>query len=545
MKIFTFLCILTANTISAEPPRLTIILIVDQFSHNLMQKVKPYLRHGLLDIIEKGINYTNAYLPHAVPTTGTGHTGLNTGTYAVDHGIIGNKWPKSDGTFIYCDDDSVENAAVFSPTGTYNYGKSPHFIMVDGISDQFVLHSQPENPHYTFALSIKSRSAICAAGKLGKAVWFDNKTGLFTSSKAYFKQLPAWVKEFNDEKEIDSLDSVFWKLAKPRVKRAYKFTLQDYRFVESKTGMIGKKIAIEREKNPNNPYHLFLKTPHANKLLLDLAQSCITEYVNKRNGGHLLLWISLSALDKVGHKYGPESKEVIDAIYHLDKQLERFIRFAHKTAGKQETLFVITTDHGIAPIPERINEKGIPAFRIKINDFFEQANNYFKEKYDIDDAIKAFNDVQLYLNKEPFSSFGKRKYKRIINNFISFLEKQPGIKRAWTNKKLKRATFKQNDIEYYFKKQHYPGRSGSIFIQVEPYTQITKYSTGTNHEAPYEYNTHVPLILYQHSEIELKMVRDKVWTLQLANTLAEILQIPKPTSSTFEILPHVFGSPAL
>ena len=78
--------ITTSNTIrsfNSHPPRLTIIIVVDQFSYNyIFNKLNQHFKFGLRYLLDEGVNYTNAYMPHGRPSTATGHAGLNTGTYA-------------------------------------------------------------------------------------------------------------------------------------------------------------------------------------------------------------------------------------------------------------------------------------------------------------------------------------------------------------------------------------------------------------------------------------------------------------------------------
>ena len=129
-------------------PKLTVILVIDQFAHHILKKIEPHLKGGIAWLLNKGTVYTNAYFPHAVPRTSVGHVALNTGTYAKDHGIVNNAWFDNNNNKIACDDDATECAAVLAPDGFYPYGKSACKIKVDGISDQFVQQSQPEHKQY-------------------------------------------------------------------------------------------------------------------------------------------------------------------------------------------------------------------------------------------------------------------------------------------------------------------------------------------------------------------------------------------------------------
>ncbi|HEV2600878.1 MAG TPA: hypothetical protein VGT41_01140 [Candidatus Babeliales bacterium] len=120
--------------------------------------------------------------------------------------------------------------------------------------------------------------------------------------------------------------------------------------------------------------------------------------------------------------------------------------------------------------------------------------------------------------------------------------KQPGVKQVWYYTELEQACFHENQLESYFKNQFYPGRSGQIIIQTDPYNILTEFKTGASHCTPYEANTHVPLIIYQKGVYEKQAVNEKVSTTQLANTVAHILNISKPSASTAQLLPGITRS---
>ena len=526
---------------SHNAPKLTIIFVVDQLAQHYFTKLQSHFRGGLKYLLENGVVYTNAHHPHGKPATATGHAVLNTGTYANDHGLTNNKWIDKLGNDVRCDDDDAKNAAVFSPDGTYKYGKSPHYIMVDGISEQFVLQSQPGSTHHVFSLSLKSRAAIATANKLGKAIWFDNQSGFFTSSKAYFDQLPNWLIQFNTEKKINTLKYVQWKKAYPRNRRAYNFYHTDnYQYTRSNHSFLNMKLPIDITTDPEgkDPYHFFVKTPHANQLLFDLAKHCIKTHISRKSDDRLLLWLCLSSLDKLGHQFGPEAMESIDMIYHLDKQIKRFLTYAFRAAGKNNTLMVLTSDHGISPIVELLHEQGMTsARRVNPTELLERINKSIEEKHDIPNLILGFKHPSFYLNMSLLKTFSDKKQQDIMQDLKTFLMLEPTIKHAWTYDELYHAQFETHSLENHFKKQLYPERSGQIIVQTHPYNIITKWKYGSTHKTPYACDTHVPLIVFQPGKFDPQRIQKRVWTTQLANTLADMLQVPQPSSSTADVLP--------
>ncbi len=534
------------------PPQLTVVMVIDQFAYHYIEKLRNNFNYGFKFLLERSIFYSNAHHPHGGTTTATGHTALNTGTLAKDHGIIQNKWYEGT-TKVRMDDDNTIESQVFNAHDFQPYGKSAKRIMVDGISDQFILNAPKFKPREVFSLSFKSRAAIGMGGKLGKAIWFDKRTNMFTSSKAFFKKLPGWLTNFNNKK-VKKSRYIPWKLAYPAKSKYYKLRQIDhlqknnYQETRYKTTLIGKdltqKLKVQNvdfylNKKQKMDSDLILKTPFANQLLLDLAKTCLDNELNNKN--QLLLWISLSPLDWLGHIYGPQSLEVTDMIYHLDKQILNFIKYLEKKVGKNNFLFILTADHGVESIPEIIQQYGFrEAKRINVLKLIEKMNQLIKEKYEIDDIVLAFFTTQFFLNKEKLNKLDKPTKNAILEDLKTFLKKQPGTKNAWTFKELKNMSFHPFQLEEFYKNQLFPGRSGNIICQPHPYCTFTPYETGTSHRSAYDYNTHIPLFVYQKHRFEKKQITQKVWSPQLPVSLARILEVSKPSASPFQVLPGLF-----
>jgi predicted AlkP superfamily pyrophosphatase or phosphodiesterase len=527
-----------------QKPKLTVLFIVDQLSYRLMPRIKPYVKHGLKTFLYDGLRYANAYFPHGMPATATGHAALSTGAFARDHGYIGNRWVDREGNHFYCDTDSAENAAVFNPDGgLYDYGRSAKQLMVDGISDQFMLYKDTEEPHVAYSLSIKGRAAIATASKLGKAVWLDQETGKFTSSKAYFNELPQWLQVFNQTNNINNHPFYTWHLALPYNQAAYRFADPNtYQYTHSMSPLIQRRFPVAM-KNPGGykgdvPYAVFLQTPHGDKLLLDLARACVEANMNEQDNTHMLLWVCLSSFDKLGHDYGPDSKEAYDMLYHLDKHLGEFMTDMQAKFGEQRVLFGLSADHGVVSIVELVNSMGYnSARRFYTPDIVKKMNVLIKKKYGVKKVVSSFKSPQFYLDHTKLDQLDDDIQKAITNDLVAFLRKQPEIKHVWTFDELQNSCFESDQPENFLKEQLYRGRSGEITIQTHPFALVTKWRKGTDHRSPYEFNLHVPLMFYYPGTIQARTVEQKVWITQVANTLAFLLQVSKPSASIAPVLP--------
>ncbi len=521
------------------PPRLTVVIVVDALPYASFLKLHGYFQGGLRKLLEKGIVYTHAYWPHGICETATGHTALNTGMFAKDHGVISNSWPMDGQCKVDVDFDSSPNAAVFSPDGFYDFGLSPHRIMIDGVSDTLMLRSEPNSRNQMFAISLKSRAAICCANKLGKAIWFDEKAGRLTSSKAYYDKLPDWLVKFNEKENVAGLKSVRWDLCYPHCPEMYDFDFIDnYQFCKLGSTIIGKAIAIDHSQE--FPYETFEKMPTSNKYLLDAGLACIDANLSCGCCDHMLLVISLSQFDKIVHSVGTNAKETIDSLYHIDRQLNWFMHNVYKRAWKHSVLFVLTADHGESPIPELVQEKGYKdAIRIPISELHKKVKDVIHKKLNKEMKV-CIKDNTVFLPE--INSLEKDKRDQLLQDIKKELLQTPGIKNIWTNDELDHLVFQPNSIEYCIQQQRFPGRSGQLFIQVYPYSMISKYPEGTSHEVPCELNMHVPLIIYRKGVAEKKTVNTEVEMLQVAPTLAQLLDIPKPSLCRFSILPGIFAS---
>ncbi len=531
----------------SDGPRLVVVLVIDQLSYRMLQKISPHLTGGLRDLLHKGIVYTNAHQPHGVTCTATGHVVLNTGVYPKDHGIVNNQWLGPNGIYLDADDDLSAHAAVIGINQhVYQYGKSPINIMIDGISDQFVLENSLCAPHHCFALSLKSRSAIMCAGKKGKALWFDSRTGRFTSSKYYYEQLPVWLERFNNDQAIDKLESVEWQKAKPLCEAAAYalFDSQESCLAQiSENRLLGATITIKKDTDSNDtsyPYDHYCVTPHAQALLFEAGKACLQTHLSKKNRDRMLLWLSFSGLDIIGHEYGQFNEACVDLMYHFDQQLRCFMRFIHHLIGHKDCMFILVADHGMGSHRVDMQAESCAQEAVPVTEFLRELNSFIEKKYSINDFIYSYLDMQLYFNRSVINTIDTHVLKNIIDDLKQYIAAKPFIKKVLSGTDLITTVYDPHTIEWNIKQHYYPGRSGDLFILPHPYHEITPYLLGSGHVEPYTYNSHVPLILYRHNHHELKKIHERVYTTQLANSIAHICYIPQPSGSTEPLLPGLY-----
>lgn len=489
LRISLYLSIVAGHFwgVLAVAPQLTLVIVVDQFAYHEMIKHQESFKGGIKYLLDNGIVYENAYVPHALPKTGPGHASLATGALPRDHGIVNNGWfDEKSQHFMRCEEHPLSLAHSVLPVGL-----SAGNLITDTLSDQLIMNSTDRNGFIVYGVSQKTAPAIFMSGFLGKAVWLDRQTKTITSSAAYFKDMPRWMKDWA-------------RLHKVHVRK-------DADPIKSKDALV---VA-------------------ADGLMVDFASELMRRY--QRHPKKLVLWVSLSALDLIGHNAGPESPRVTHCLQELDRLVDVLIKQAYKAVPANNVMIVLAADHGVMPTPELSK---LPwAHRIDLSALDKNIKAFIKNKYGQEKIVAMVDDCSLTFNHKVLDKLNLRTRNDIIEDVKMLLKNTPGMRQVWTFDELAREQFDERDMRMLFKYQLYAGRSGDIIFYVQPYTLMTKYAVGTSHQTPYEYDTHIPLIMYKKGVFEHKKVYDKVFIQQVVPTLAPLLEVSKPASAMMPVLP--------
>ncbi len=514
-----------------EPPQITVVIVLDQCGHYQLNRLKPFFKYGFKELLSQGVVYEHAVHPHGMPGTSAGHSSMSTGTTPRDHGAISNEWIDKTGKTVAYGDDNRITARIFEPQDDgykpSEHGASCHHTMVDGLSDQFVFSTTKQLPRKAFSFSLKMRSAVATAHKLGKAIWFDEESGVFTSSKAYYHHdLPAWLTSFNKHMSAHRKEAS-WPLSRREDDPAYDFPfIRDYEHASRPFPLADTKKT-----------KFYSSSPQSSHDLCTLALSCIEHTLDKQDRTQMLIWLCLSNLDLVGHIYGPDSLDSIDLLYHLDEQIGSFMHNVQALVGSDNVMFILTADHGVEPIPEISAKKGFTqARRILTASLVQSLNKMIEQRYGAKDIVASANASFFYLNKTIFHQLPFDRQQDILNSLKEHLASLPGIKDAWTAQELASMYCEPGDLRQFYKNHLFAGRSADLICQPRPYVQLTKYPAGTSHDTPYSYNTHVPLVFYRKGALSHATVKNRAWIPQMSITIAQLLNLPRPSASTYEAL---------
>ena len=360
----------TAN--AAEKPRLVLQITVDQFRGDLPTRYADRLGEGgLRYLLEEGIHYNNAHHAHANTETIVGHVTLATGAHPAAHGMIGNIWfDRTTGVTTYNIEDpdyrlltegaDVDADTEIDPTqkAATSDGRSPRAILTTTFSDE--LASLTAGKAKIFGVSVKDRGAVSMAGHTGKAFWFSKATNQFVTSSYYYDEYPQWIVDWNAKKLPETYANSAWELLHPI--DTYLFGDRDDQEWESVLGSYGRTFPHDYT-TPENPYFSTFLTisPAGDRITTDLAKTVIAEEGLGDDEITDYLGVSYSATDYIGHFFGPSSLESEDNILQLDRTLADLFAYVDQEIGLENTLIVLSADHGAPEAPGYLKSIGIPA----------------------------------------------------------------------------------------------------------------------------------------------------------------------------------------
>ena len=260
-------------------------------------------------------------------------------------------------------------------------------------------------------------------------------------------------------------------------------------------------------------------SPFSDQYLNALAMTSIDAMKLGRGAGTDFLGISFSALDKVGHDFGPDSHETQDTLIHLDEQLGLLFDKLDRDLGKGSYVVGLTSDHGVAPVPERVKAQGFDAGRINTSAVGKAIDSVLARELGPGtyQTRVIYNDI--YFNEGVYVKLGGNA--KAMAAVIDVVRKTEGVWRVYRKEELSST----DPLTRAPALSHYEGRSGDIKMLGRAYW-ITSSST-TTHGTGHRYDTRVPMMLFGFG-IKKGEYLDQVAPIDLAPTLAFLSGVTLP-----------------
>ncbi|MDB4874497.1 MAG: type phosphodiesterase/nucleotide pyrophosphatase [Gemmatimonadetes bacterium] len=360
----------------SDRPALVVLIAVDQLRGDYLDRFGSQLTGGLARFHDRAAYFPHAWQDHSNTETAPGHATMLSGREPVHTEIISNNRGVPDAT-----------APLIAANGA---GASPRRFNGTTLYDWMLVRDSSAR---VLSVSRKDRGAILPIGRAkGDVYWFAD--GKFTTSRYYADTLPAWVRDFDARIPYDRLANTRWDLLLP----AAQYPEPDSVWAEN--GGADNTFphtlpAADALRSGIQQY------PWMDSLTLAFALDGVrATRVGKRsiesmmpNAMPDLLSISLSTTDAIGHAFGPDSREIHDQVLRVDRWLGQFFASLEQEVPASRIVYVLTGDHGIAPLPELAAARTGRGGRLWLGDIANATEAALEQRYHTEFSIEFDNGL--------------------------------------------------------------------------------------------------------------------------------------------------------
>ena len=264
-------------------------------------------------------------------------------------------------------------------------------------------------------------------------------------------------------------------------------------------------------------------TPFIDDLVVSFALDGVSKLKLGTGPGTDLLAVSLSATDVIGHRFGPDSREMHDQVLRVDRAVGTLLDSLFKLRDSTTITIAFSADHGVGTIPELAPASAQPRpQRVKLAPALSAVRaGMVAAKLDTL-AIDVDGNL-VFIDRNAFKA-AKVNADSTLDALAKLLRDTPGVARVDRFAKLVADTLR-DPVARRWAHQFPPTAQIELIVTLTPLSIF-----GGNvaaHASGYDYDSHVPLIFYGDG-VKPGRVTEFVRTVDLAPTLAAIAGV-KPS----------------
>jgi predicted AlkP superfamily pyrophosphatase or phosphodiesterase len=460
-------------------PGLLVIVVVDQFRADYLERYDGLWKGGIRWLLDRGAVVEGARLLHARSATAPGHATLATGVHPSRHGIIDNQW--TDRT----------TARTTESVDDQEHGKSPRRMRAQSIADVIDIATPASR---IYGIAGKDRGAILTAGhRADGAYWYNDDTGDMVSSRYYREQKPAWLAELNRDDHPRHRFGAPWSNALlPEPTELAALGIETLRFGPLLRPGVGGTLGGASLAPGESYYGAIFDSPVLDELTAKAARRVLAaEGLGQRDALDVLT-LSFSATDRIGHRWGMDSPEVLDTLLRLDLLLGDLFAELEERVGRERLIVAFSSDHGVLPVPEVRAARGEALQRISTASILciQGVDEALDQRWGERDWFRAdasFDEAEL-------EAAGVTR-PQVEAASLEHLRGCPGVVEAYAKSDLlaNPAPVRAEDFRALYSHMAVADLGGDLMVQFAEGLLPTT-STAANHGSPYWYDRAVPMI---------------------------------------------------
>jgi hypothetical protein len=536
--------LLLAGPARASAPKVTVTLVVDQLAGWIADERWPLLPAdgGFARLRREGTWVHAATYDHAVTDTGPGHAAIYTGAPPRESGIWANE---------FIDLDQLDKPSAMRDPSTRLIasdgprdlpGSSLRALRVPTLADQ-LRAAQPNAVIVT--LSLKERAGMFGGGRKPTAsIWFDASVGRFVTSTAFASAFPPWaIKSAGPDTLRKLRDKVWEPLSQAWV--AHAATADDQ---AGESDMPGWGVTFpHRLDTAHDPGRAFRASPFADEVLLTLGLDAVDAL--RTDEAPMLLAISLSSNDYVGHLWGPDSLESWDELRRLDAALAHFFDGLDARVGAGNWAAVLTGDHGVTTLPEAISPKTRPwctqkkpdpwqrpcgpVWRVVPDELQPKLEAAAQRAVGEGRWIAGIADPYVYLTRAARALEGERAAK-LRAAVVDTLKAEPPVAQVLDAQKVPASCPTGDSVDALACRSLVVGAPGDYYVLLKPgsfFDPDYVVGFGTSHGSAYLYDRAVPILARWPGHIPAGRTVPKATIGTFSRTASAILGISPPPAA--------------
>jgi predicted AlkP superfamily pyrophosphatase or phosphodiesterase len=512
---------LAAAQPAATGPRLLVILVIDQMRFDYLDRFAHQWSAGLKRLRDDGAIFEHGYFPYLNTVTCAGHATIATGAFPSTHGVIMNEWwQRSAGRRMTCTDDSGVVSLAYGGGTPDRMGHSGHRLKVPTLADRLRARS-PQSRIVT--VSMKPRSAVMLAGHGGHAVtWFGDANTWATSTAFASRPVPEVARYVTDH-PLERLRGEIWSRVRSDT---------DYIGADESPFEQPRPAWTSRFPHPLAPpgtppvefYNLWERSPYGDDAIGEMATTLIQSLQLGRRDVVDYLGVGFSALDYIGHDFGPDSHEVQDALIRLDRTIGDLFATLDTHVGRDRYVIGVSSDHGVAPIPEAQKAAGIDAGRVVNAAVRKVAEDAMAAAHGPGPHVAHVEYTNVYLTDAARTR--AEADPPSLQPLIAAVSAMDGVLRVFPSRGLDTRRDSRDPVERAAAHSYDPGESGEIVVVLKPNWIGTDTST-TTHGSMNAYDQHVP-VLFLGTPFKPGRYQSPATPADIAPTLASLIALPMP-----------------
>lgn len=501
---------------TADPPKLAVILVVDQMRADYVDRFQENWTGGLKRMVDEGAWFSEAAYPYLTTVTCAGHATISTGSFPHTHGIFQNNWwDRELKKQVICNEDPRVKDVFYGQAAPS--GDSAYRLQMPSFAD--VMRSQRKAR--VVSLALKDRSAIMLAGHGGDAVtWLSNSVDGWITSPVYTEEPVPAVKEFLDAHPFSADLGKVWTKMLPDSAYAGSDDAMGEAPPPGWTRVFPHELSGTDGTADNAFMAQWQRSPFADAYVGRFAAALVKALKLGTHDTTDVLAVSFSTPDLVGHAFGPRSHEVADLFAHLDRTIGALFDELDAQVGKGKWVAGLSADHGVTPIPEQLVAEGKDAGRISGGALIDAVNQALLPTLGQGRHVIALSTNDLYF--EPGAYDKVRRTPAAISAALAAITSRPGVQRVFRSEDVRDVASAKDPLQRAAALSYFPGRSGDLIIATKPGWMIS--AAGTTHGSANPDDQRVPLLFLGAGVKPGKYARPAT-PADLAPTLAAIVGV--------------------